>query len=381
MNDKKTLTQNGLTIAHTVLIFVTIAMIAVSIYLTNQYSEKMFPTSLGSESSLCNINSFFNCDSATSSPASNIAGVPISFLGMMVGIFLLIGSIFPSDQFEKTSSVLTKLNFIGCVVLFLYSLIVLKTLCPMCTLYYVLSGTAFFLFAKYSFARWEPDYKTAGGFILALGISSGFVFNHYNKKIEKRQSINRQIVMQFFALQDLGDPVEESPYKIATSATPFSKAPIRISIFSDFQCPFCAKEAEQMNDLAKEFAGKINIQYFFYPLDKTCNEKIKGNFHQYACAAANLAACGGENFKAIHDEIFNNQPSLSFEMLGEMAKKYKVEECYKNNSNLAQVLKSMEIANNYNIKSTPTLILNGKKIEGAIANDQFKAIFNGILEK
>jgi protein-disulfide isomerase len=36
-------------------------------------------------------------------------------------------------------------------------------------------------------------------------------------------------------------------------------------------------------------------------------------------------------------------------------------------------------ATQFNIKSTPTIILNGKKIEGTIPNGQFFAIFDDIL--
>lgn len=381
MNDQKNLTQNGLTTPNALLIFISIMMIGVCVYLTNHYFNTHFPSKLATGSGLCDISAFFNCDSATTSPASNIAGVPISFFGLIIGIFLLLGSIFPSDGMEKTNSVLVKLNLAGCVLLFLYSLIALGSLCPVCTGYYVLSAIAFFLFTKYSFARWEFDLKTFGIFAAMLIIGSGFVYNHFQDKKQRQLTINKQIINQFFVLNDLGDPTEESPYKIAKTDQSFSETPIRVSVFSDFQCPYCAKEAKQMNDLAKDYQGKIHIQYFFYPLDKACNKKVKGNFHDFACAAAYLAACSEEKFKSIHDEIFEKQESLSFEFIESLALKYDLKECYEKKEKSDFVIKSMEIANGFNIKSTPTLILNGKKIEGSLGNDQFKAIFDAILAK
>lgn len=381
MNEKKNLTQNGLTTPHMILIVTAIAMMVVCLYLTNHYFQVHFPDKLGAASSLCDISSFFNCDSATTSPASNIAGVPISLFGLLIGAFILIGSIFPSEGMEKTNSLLIKLNLVGCVLLFLYSLVVLKTLCPMCSVYYVLSAIVFWLFAKYSSTRWELDFRYFAIFTGILVISSFLVYRHFSEKKQRQIALNSQIINQFFALRDLGDPTEESPYKIAKTDLPFAKTPIRVSIFSDFQCPFCAKEAKQMNDLAEDYQGKIHIQYYFYPLDKACNKKVQRSFHQFACAAAYLAACSQDKFKEIHDEIFEQQEKLSFELVEKLAKKYQVEDCYQKKEQSEIVLKSMEIADGFNIKSTPTLILNGKKIEGSLATDQFKAIFDAILQK
>jgi protein-disulfide isomerase len=41
----------------------------------------------------------------------------------------------------------------------------------------------------------------------------------------------------------------------------------------------------------------------------------------------------------------------------------------------------MNAATKFNLRSTPTIIINGKKIEGSIPTPQFFAIFDELLKK
>ena len=138
MITSKSLFRGSSVSIHALLMLLAASMIGVSIYLTNHYFAVKFPTGLAGSATLCDINSFFNCDTATNSPLSNIAGVPISVFGMLMGIFTFMGFVFKTDEMEGTIYQVLLLNLVGCVVLFLYSLIALGSLCPFCTLYYIL---------------------------------------------------------------------------------------------------------------------------------------------------------------------------------------------------------------------------------------------------
>jgi uncharacterized membrane protein len=115
MEQKKSLTMNGMTGVNFIFILNAVAMIAVSIYLTNHFYETLYPTKLGGTGSLCNLSNFFNCDAATYSKLSNLAGIPISFFGLMIGVLFLFTSLLPSEALEKTASAISKYNFIGCI--------------------------------------------------------------------------------------------------------------------------------------------------------------------------------------------------------------------------------------------------------------------------
>lgn len=381
MNKEQSITLNGLTSKHMLHILNSVGMIAVSIYLTSHYYSAHFPTNLGGSNSLCDFSSFFNCDTATFSALSNLAGIPISFFGILIGVVLLFSSFMPSEDQEKTCSAITKFNFIGCILLFLYSLIVLHALCPFCTLYYVLSGVAAVLFWKSSYNTWIPAVKASAFWGVILVGGSIFLYQYAIEKAGAQEKLNAQVVQQFHALADLGDPDTESPYRIHTATTKFADAPLRISVFSDFQCPFCKVVSEQMPGLARRYKDKLNIQYMFFPLDNACNTNVKGSFHQYACKAAILAACDEKKFAEVHDEIFSAQEKLSDDTLMDIAKKHGMEKCLTDEAIKNKVIAIINQAAKYNIRSTPTMIVNGKKIEGTVSDVQFFAIFESILKK
>ena len=379
MENDKSLTLNGITGKNFLFILISAAMIGVSIYLTTHFYGTRYPTTLGGASSLCDISNFFNCDAATFSKVSNIAGVPISFFGIIVGLLFLFSSLMPSVALEKTSSAVSKYNFIGCILLFIFSLVSLGSLCPFCTVYYVLSGIAFFLLWKHGLDSWVPEVKTTGVWVVILLVGAFIMYQQTASKEDSQSKLNAGIVDQFRKLANVGDPDQESPYKIHMSTEKFADAPIRLTVFSDFECPFCKVVAEQMSNFQRRYPGKINIQYMFFPLDAKCNSSVKTRMHANACDAAALSACDTAKFAEVHDEIFANQDKLGAGALNEIAKKHNLEACLAN-PDMNKVINIINLSTKYNLKSTPTIIVNGKKIEGTIPNVQFYAIFDDILK-
>ncbi len=377
--NKKGLTLQGLTGTHVLHILNAVAMVATGIYLTTHYYETLFPKGLGMSHSLCDVSSFWNCDVATHSPIAAIAGVPIAFFGLLHGLFLLGISLFPSEGQERTASLVTKLNAAGCLALMGYSLVALGGLCPVCTLYYALSFVAAFLFWKFGVPGVALDPKTTGIWVVVLLVGSVALNRYTAEKALTQSRMSASVVEQYRKLADYGDPTQPSPYKISSATADFAAAPIRISVFSDFQCPFCKLVAEQIPRLVRRYPGKVNVQYMFYPLDSSCNPSMKGAMHQFACRAAELAACDPAKFEVVHDAIFAVQEGLNLDKLSAIAEKHGLKECFENRSSRDAVIASMNEAAKYNLKSTPTIIINGKKIEGSIPNPQFEAIFDDLL--
>ncbi len=376
---QKGLTTNGLTATNFLLIIVSACMIGVSIYLTSHFYEVLYPTTISGGKGLCDISSFLNCETATYSMISNIAGVPIAFFGIIVGLLFIFSALMPSQALERTSSAVAKYNFIGSLALFFFSIFVLGSLCPFCTVYYILSGIAFFLFWKYGAQTWIPDVKVSALWAVLLIGGSFMMYKVTADKEKVKSSLNGSIVEQYRKLADLGDPDVESPYKIYKATEKFSDSPIRISVFSDFECPFCSKVSEQLPELIRKYPKQISIQYFFYPLDNKCNSNIERAMHMNACDAAMLAACDEKQFAAVHDEIFAGQSELGNGILQKIAKNHNLTNCTGDDLK-NKVITAINQASKYNIRSTPTLIVNGKKIEGTIPSNQFFAIFDDILK-
>lgn len=376
----KRLTLNGLTTPNVIYILLSLGMIGVSIYLTKHFYTAHFPTGFGQDS-LCSINEFWGCDKATFSTLGSIFNIPTAFFGIVIGLLGIIGNIFPSEQMEKTTKFFIFLNFAGCIVLFLYSLIALGSLCPFCTLYYVLSAIAAYMFFKYSSASAIPEIKPAILIAVLIIIPSLFMSNYFIGRQKAQSTLSSKYIDQYFTLGTPGDPAKSSEYYVYKSSENFNDAPLRLTLFSDFQCPFCKVVSEQMTSIIAEFKGKINIQYMFYPLDNACNPNIKGAFHSFACKAAYLAACDASQFAKVHDFIFEHQEELSFENITKWEKDFGLNNCFENKEIHEKIIQTINAGDQYAIKSTPTMILNGRKIEGTIPTVHLKAIMQEILKR
>ncbi len=382
MNETKSLTLNGLTIPNFTFVLIGIGMIFTGIYLTNHYFNTLYPEGIGSTSSLCNINDFWACDKATQSQMGTILGMPTSMFGIIIGVICILTAFAGNADFEKTLKTLLLLNLLVCVILFTYSIISLGGLCPICTLYYGLSISAYAMMHKFSGLNFGIDLKAAGIFAGIL-IVPLIGFNIYlAKKDKQKDALAESYIGQFNSLKDYGDPVVESPYKIHMATDNFASAPLRISIFSDFECPFCLKVAEQVPKIIAEFGDKVNIQYLFYPLDTSCNTKMKRGLHANACKASYLAACDKEKFAKIHDYIFEHQNAINSVNLNAWAEKFGLSsDCFENKEVMDQIQQTLNAGDQYNLKSTPTLIINGKKLEGSVPFVHLKAILNSLLNK
>jgi protein-disulfide isomerase/uncharacterized membrane protein len=381
MNEQKSLTLNGLVLKNFIFILISIGMIFVGVYLTNHFFDTMYPSGISTGSSFCDINQFWGCDKATKSSFGVILGTPTSVFGIILGIFGLLVGFIGKPKLEKTAKTVFLINLIICLILLVFSLATLGSLCPMCTVYYLLSAAAYFMLHKFSDASFALDPKYTGS-LIALTVIPMIGFNSYIGGIEtEKTTLSQSYIEQFSSLKEYGDPTIESPYKVHMATDKFSDAPIRITVFSDFQCPYCKSVADQLPELIAEFGDKINIQYMFYPLDANCNTKMKGGMHPYACTAAYFAACDESKFVEVHDYIFENQSEIGLENLKKWAAKFGLDNsCLENKKVQDAIQQTLSAGDQFALKSTPTIIINGKKLEGMVPTIYMKAILGSLVK-
>ena len=377
---KKTVLSK-ITFNQQVLFFILgLAMSIVSIYLTSHYFSAKYPSGFEA-TSVCNINSFFNCDATTLSPLGNIFGIPISIFGVLIGAFVMFFYVFNNEEIESALYYTLLLNAVGCIVLLGYSLLFLGSLCPFCTVYYLLSFGAFFFLHKFSESK---DFSAKGISIYAAitlivaGASYASVSNFESKKIKMASSL----VQMFHSSPKLGKPSFDSPLRLASASKNFTDAPIQMTIFSDFQCPACKALHKAVESLIMKYDGKVNIQYFFYPLDHNCNPNMKSPLHTLACKASYVSYCTPrEKFKSVHDKIFENQEDLSSTMLDEITASDNSNECVNSDETKDYVVNMIKEGDSFGVRSTPTSIINGVKIEGVRPLSDYYAIFDSLIEK
>ena len=243
--EQPSLTLQGFTPWRLALALLSIIMIGGSLYLTDHYYEVQFPKTLVS-GSMCDVSSFWNCDTAAFSPLSSFMLIPTAAFGLIVGFIFFMGSLFSCKEVETSNYLLAVINALGCVGLFTYSLLVLDGLCPGCTIYYLCSllvALLFFFKSKWDLKIFPKVWGTYGALALAVGLG----FHFYTKsQDEKFASTTQKILEEFRTSADFEVFGVRSPYRIASATEKFEDAPLRVSLFSDFQCPVCKVFAEEI---------------------------------------------------------------------------------------------------------------------------------------
>lgn len=394
------LTLNGVTIPRILSFVAGLGMMAASALTIQHYFAANFPETIF-EGSFCDLNAFFNCDSSAFSSLSQIGGVPLGYFGFFVGGLVSLGALFPSRGFERSNKSISLLNALGVVALFVYTVFFLKTLCLFCAGFYLFSLISFFLFWRYGidgrakglFRRWiRPSLLHLSAFTVVLALGAfGFSVFHDAKEEAQTGGVAARIVDQYFSLPEVPLPSVLSPLWSIRSTEVFSDAPIQIVEYGDLLCPDCLFLAEQLHRLDEELPGKINVIFQPFPLEAVCNDVVEKDRHPGACELIYIAAHDPEKFKAIHDEVWASWPEpRDPEWRQSLAERYGVEDAVTDPETQALVHTLIETGTeyektsdqfSYGIRSTPTMILNGRMVIGTFPDDQMKAIFEAIIRQ
>jgi protein-disulfide isomerase len=151
-------------------------------------------------------------------------------------------------------------------------------------------------------------------------------------------------------------------------------APITIVEFSDFQCPYCKRGADTMEELVEKYPNDVRFVFQHFPL----------SFHPWAKPASIASHCAGlqdhEAFWTLHDSYFENQTALNPGNVLDKSKEYlkdsgidmevwstcaekKDSEEYK--AAAATVDADMELGQKFGVSGTPGFFVNGQFLNGA----------------
>jgi protein-disulfide isomerase len=157
----------------------------------------------------------------------------------------------------------------------------------------------------------------------------------------------------------------QSPvFKIAIDDQPTKGNPnakVTVVLFTDFQCPTCAKAHPTLEKLIEEFGSSVKFVVRDFPLDQHKNA-LK------AAEAAEIAREHGKYWEYIA-LLYRNQPSLEIEELRNYAVSIGLDReefatALNNGKYAAQVERDLLDGEKVGVDATPTFFVNGRKIEG-----------------
>ncbi|MGD9043359.1 MAG: vitamin K epoxide reductase family protein [Desulfobacterales bacterium] len=148
-------------------------------------------------------------------------------------------------------------------------------------------------------------------------------------------------------------------------------ADITVVEFSDFLCPFCATASKYIKLAGSSTHDTVRFVFRHYPLDKSCNWRMRSDLHPGACLLAEGAACAFEQnrFWEYHDIAFETKGSISRSVVMDTASKIglnlgEFKSCLDSGRGLKAVKEDIQAAYDADVKGTPTLFINGRRLGG-----------------
>jgi protein-disulfide isomerase len=148
-----------------------------------------------------------------------------------------------------------------------------------------------------------------------------------------------------------------------------ANAPVTIVEFGDLECPSCKAEAPILRGMLPNFyADKVRVVFKDFPLE---------SMHPWARAASGAARCvfrqSPQAFWKIYDWFYETQDQITPESLNskvlDWAGKNGIDavqlgRCIETKATDAEVSRNLAEAHALNLKGTPTLFVNGRRIGG-----------------
>ncbi len=374
---------------------VAAAMMIVAALTVRHYFGVRFPAAL-TDAAACQAETFFSCTDSAMAPIAAPLGVPLGVLGFVVGALLLLAAVFPSEPMERTAGDVAWLNAALAVGLVAYSVLGLRSLCLLCTSYSALS----LLWVAVARPRSQGGRCGAMGRLPsplhlavfgAAVILSGGAARLYGQARAMAQAGGEATtaVRQFFALDTVPEPSAISPYWTIRSTDRFEAAPVRIVEWGDFLCSDCRYFAEELHRLEREFPGRINAAFQFFPLEAKCNDVVAKDKHPGACELAYMAAYRPDEFRSFHDEVFAHmEDARDPRWRAELAARRGLGAAPGDSTARAMVHRLIATGAEYErtsseyahgVRSTPTILLNGRMIIGTLPYDQLRAIVQALV--
>lgn len=195
------------------------------------------------------------------------------------------------------------------------------------------------------------------------------------------------------------DPYAETMAKIDTAGRPVrgnKDAKITIVNYDDFECPFCSRMHAAILDVLKQYGTQIKVIYKDYPLTE---------IHPWANRAAVDSDClalqNADAFWDFADYVHGNQAGITgreehrtqagmSEAIDKVTldigrkRNLNVEQlqaCVKNQSENGTLKKSVSEANGLDVSATPTMFINGERLEGAVGEETLIAVIKKHLQE
>lgn len=210
-----------------------------------------------------------------------------------------------------------------------------------------------------------------------------------SQDIELMVSKDGSKIVQGVVFDIASNPFKKDLDKLKTSFEPSMGTPgadVVLVEFSDFQCPYCKEEATMLRqNLQNAYPKQVRLYFKTFPIE---------SLHPWAKPAAIAARCAFRQqpaaFWDFHDWIFAHQTEVTPENLKskvmDWAKEQKdidplqLGQCMDTKGTEAEVDRVLAEGRDLNVDRTPTLFINGRRLNSAIDWPSLRSIIDFEIE-
>jgi predicted DsbA family dithiol-disulfide isomerase len=218
------------------------------------------------------------------------------------------------------------------------------------------------------FASMSPDEARER---LRLDLENQARMKHYRAGLEalrRKSAVTLNLVAPVF-----GSDLDDGSSPVRGAAKPL----VTIVEFSDFECPFCQQVQETLKQVGERYRDEVRFVFKHLPSEG----------HRNSFPAARAAYCASEQnrFWQFHDAVFASR-NLSPGVFDEIATRLglgmeKFRSCLASERPRAAIVKDVEAAQRYRVDSTPSFLINGRLVKGALSFADFQNLIERELRQ
>ncbi|MEQ9319511.1 MAG: thioredoxin domain-containing protein [Polyangiaceae bacterium] len=179
------------------------------------------------------------------------------------------------------------------------------------------------------------------------------------------------------------DPPDKKTIPGPSAHTPTrggARAKVTLTMFTDFQCPFCGRAVDTIKQVEKTYGKRVRIAFRHKPLP----------FHRQAMGAHEAAAeafrqGGSDKFWSMYELLFADQKSLDRQTLEAHARSLglnmsQFRRALDSGQHKKAIEKDIEISEDVDIRGTPAFVINGHVVTGAQPFAKFRKVIDRALK-
>ena len=377
-------------------LWITIGL-SVVVALVQLYIHAQLHATRGSYTSFCNVSSTVNCDAVLASPFGTLLGVPVAAWGL-ASYLLIAALLFRRGRTVGATRNQTSLLLLGIalwnVVFAVYmagvATVAIGVLCLLCAAAYLtiaVTGVLAWRLAQADLGVSGQSIVSArrvavAGAAMVLGVGVAAAAQFVNRPFSGATMTAADVKAhnpEFYDWYTTRPIAKDLPPAVHGKGP--TAAPVTIIEFSDFECPACAMAFHDLHDLTSKNPDLVRLVFHHFPLDSDCNPNVQTRMHRFACQAAIASECAERagKFWEYHDLLFTSQDKLGRDDLVAKAVGLGIPKdtfiaCLDDPSVRARVLSDTAAGAKLGVKSTPTLVINGRAVEGALERSAYEYV-------